>query len=365
MHVGFLMGTERRTWFLADMISMTTFADARAILSDLEKAGIKRLDISLWFWNRGGTANKYPQRLPADKRLGGEKALSALAADIHQRGQRLFLQDNYLAVAPGAPGVTPYLDAVRGVDGLPIGNAETGYLLNPQVALRSFAAADIPKMAPLGADGLLLQNFAWMALPDKNQRYPLSREQFAASWLQIAQLTRKQLGTVALDGGNIYTVPYVDRLDFVSTDSTHFDFFDETVPFYQIAVHGLVQYTNNPYNLISDGRRIFLQQVEYGAMPVFLLTQASSAQLLRTNVNSVYSSQYSYWRDEVIRQYQAEEPLTRLANQFITGHERLAEKVYQTTYEDGTRVIVNYRPETYAAGGVKVPAEDFVIVPGD
>ena len=33
LHLGLLMGTERKTWFLADMISMTTFDQARAILT--------------------------------------------------------------------------------------------------------------------------------------------------------------------------------------------------------------------------------------------------------------------------------------------------------------------------------------------
>ncbi len=366
MHLGFLMGTERKTWFLADMISMTTFAEARDILNDLAKAGVKRLDVSLWFWDRGGTSLKYPQHLPADPRLGGDQALTALAADIHQRGQRLFLQEDYLSVAPGAPGVMPYLDAVRGVDGLPIGGADTGYLLNPQISLRSYAGKDIPRMALLGADGLEIQTFARMTLPDKNTRYPLSRESFAASWMQIAQLSRKQLGAVALDGNNIYAVPYADRLDFVSIDSTHFDVFDEAVPFYHIAVHGLVQYTYNAYNLVSDGKRIFLQQVEVGAMPMFVVTSASSAQLMRTNLSSIYSSQYSFWRDEIIRQYKAVEQLAPLADQFITGHARLAPDVYQTTYQDGSRVIVNYGSEPYQAGAERpVPAQDFIVVRGD
>jgi hypothetical protein len=365
MHLGFLMGTERKTWFLADMVLMTTFDQARAILNDLDEAGVKRLDVSLWLWNKGGTTQKYPSRMPVDQRLGGEKALFKLAGELQQRGQHLFLQDNYLFVAPGAPGVIPYLDAVRGVDGLPVGSAEQGYLLNPQVALRTYAGEDIPKMKLLGADGLELENFAFVTLPDKNSRFPLSRESFAASYMQIAELSRDQLGKVAMQGSNIYTVPYADRLDFVSIDSTHYDLFDQTIPLYQIAVHGLVQYSNIPFNLISDGTRTFLRQVEYGAIPMFLLTQASSAELLRTNYNSIYSSQYSFWRKELIRQYLLMEQLAPLSDQFITAHEQIAPDVFQTTYEDGSRIIVNYGLELYAAGDVTVPALDYRIAPGE
>jgi hypothetical protein len=79
----------------------------------------------------------------------------------------------------------------------------------------------------------------------------------------------------------------------------------------------------------------------------------------------VYSSEFDFWRSEVIRQYGAMEKLAPLTNQFITGHARLAEGVYQTTYEDGSRVIVNYNLQDYMAENLNVPAQDFVVVQGD
>ena len=40
----------------------------------------------------------------------------------------------------------------------------------------------------MGADGLLLNLFAALTLSDANDRYPLSREGFAATWMAIARL---------------------------------------------------------------------------------------------------------------------------------------------------------------------------------
>jgi len=359
------MGIERKTWFLRDLIKMTTFTEAQTMLADLDAAGVSRVDVNLMGWNQGGAWARYPERLPVEARLGGARGLRALADDIHARGQRLFLLDNYLGIQPGARGVLPYLDAIRGVDGLPIGNSTQGYLLNAQVALRTFAARDMPQMAALGADGLWLENFAALAVPDTNDHYPLSRENFAASWMQIADLAQERLGAVAMAGGNSYVIPYADLLNGVPLDSTHYDLFDETVPFYQIVAHGLVPYAGEAYNLLNDGRRTFLRQVEYGAVPLFILTQADSAQLYRTGANGFWSTQYDVWRDEVIQQYRAMERLTPLGNQFIVGHTRLAEGVVQTTYEDGTRVVVNYNAQPYAAGSLSVPAQDFVVVGGE
>jgi hypothetical protein len=363
MSLDFFMGIERRTWFLRDLIEMTTFADVQEILADLDSAAVTRLDVTVDGWNKAGSQSRYPQRLPVESQFGGADGLRALADDVHARGQRLFLTDNYIIVLPEGRGAFPYSDAMRGVDGLPIRQGGF-FLLNPQVALRKFAANDIPKMVDLGADGLRLDYFATLAVPDTNDRYPLSRESFAASWMQIADLAREQFGTVVMSGGNTYAILYADRLDWVRMDSTHYDLFDETIPLYQIVVHGLVSYDGEAYNLMNDGQRTFLHRIEYGAIPHFVLTRENSALLYRTFANEHWSTQYDFWRDEVIRQYQAMEKLAPLVDQFIADHARLAEGVYQTTYEDGTRVVVNYNEQPVMLESVTVPSLDFIVLPG-
>ena len=154
-------------------------------------------------------------------------------------------------------------------------------------------------------------------------------------------------------------------LQFVPTDSTHYDLFDETVPLYQIAVHGLVSYSGIHYNLLNDGQRTFLHQVEYGATPSFVLTKNSSAQLYRTEANNLYSTQYDFWRDELIRQYEAMAELASVAEQFIIDHRRLSQNVYQTTYEDGTRVIVNYGEQPYTMDSAILPSTEFAVLRGE
>jgi hypothetical protein len=95
-----------------------------------------------------------------------------------------------------------------------------------------------------------------------------------------------------------------------------------------------------------------------------VLTWEDSALLTRTFAFEHWSTQYDFWRDEIIRQYQAMERLAPLADQFIVAHARLAEGVYQTTYEDGTRVIVNYNEQPYALESAMVPAVGFVVFQG-
>ena len=365
LNLGLFMGTERRNWVLRDMIATTTFDQAQEILNDLHAAGVTNLDVTLWNWDVGSLSNNTPQAFAVDERLGGEAGLKALVEDAHQRGQRIYLTRDYLSISPGAKGVFPYLDAVRGVDGLPLGSSETGYLLNPQVALDRFVSKDLLEMQKLGIDGMQLNSFAMIALPDKNSRNPFTREGFAAAWMEIARFSTETLGAVTVTGSNIYATAYSNCLVMTPLDSTQYDIFDETVPLYQIAVHGLVQYTGEPYNLVSDYQRMYLRQIEYGASSLFLLSEESSSKLVRTPANQLYSSQYIYWKGEVIHQYQDMQNLAFLQSQFITDHSRLGEGVYQTTYEDGTQIIVNYTADDYSIGTLTIPSMQFTVVKGN
>lgn len=45
-------------------------------------------------------------------------------------------------------------------------------------------------------------------------------------------------------------------------------------------------------------------------------------------------------------------------------HEQLAEGVYQTTYEDGTAVIVNYNDTAYNGNGVTAEARNWSVRKG-
>ena len=63
-----------------------------------------------------------------------------------------------------------------------------------------------------------------------------------------------------------------------------------------------------------------------------------------------------------IVRYQKE--MTGLNSQRITDHERVAENVTVTTYQDGTKVYVNYGNEAWRKEDVEVPARDYCVERG-
>ena len=64
---------------------------------------------------------------------------------------------------------------------------------------------------------------------------------------------------------------------------------------------------------------------------------------------------------EVYNRYNAE--MGHVFHQRMTDHELVADQIACTTYEDGTKVYVNYTYNDYTAkDGTAVPARDYAVV---
>ena len=55
---------------------------------------------------------------------------------------------------------------------------------------------------------------------------------------------------------------HVNRIDNAPLDSSHFIFLDETIPFYQIVMHGLIPYTARAANLRDDSAAEMLRMLD-------------------------------------------------------------------------------------------------------
>ena len=140
---------------------------------------------------------------------------------------------------------------------------------------------------------------------------------------------------------------------------------DEPIPFYEIAIHGLKNYTGEPINLAGDYRTSLLECAEYGAGLNFSLMKADT-RILQDSAYSCYTgAAYDRWKASLIpmiSRYQTE--MSGLNSQRITGHRKLSPEAAVTEYEDGTRVYVNYGHSDLTSGGKTIPARDYLVERG-
>ena len=166
--------------------------------------------------------------------------------------------------------------------------------------------------------------------------------------------------------GYDYALPYADLVTDMNLQGTEYSIIDRNVPFYQIALHGAVDYTGQAINLADDWQEELLRCAEYGAGLNFTF-MAKDAQALQDSWYSGYfGASWSAWRDEasaLIAAYQRD--MAGLNRARIVNHEQPADGVAVTTYEGGRQVLVNYTEADCRLGGVTVPARSYLVTGGD
>ena len=171
---------------------------------------------------------------------------------------------------------------------------------------------------------------------------------------------------VMIKEGYDYAMPYADLITDMDLNGIEDSIIDQMVPFYQIAIHGAVEYTGMSINLSDDWQTELLRCAEYGAGLNFTF-MAEDGKILQDTLHSdLYGAGYEAWRGNaaaLINEYQ--QAMRGLGNQRITGHEALSEDVRVTEYENGARVYVNYGAQDYQAEGVTVPARSYQVTRGD
>lgn len=171
---------------------------------------------------------------------------------------------------------------------------------------------------------------------------------------------------VLSDVGNLYAVSVLSRIDNLPMCSSEYDVSAESVPFYQMVIHGYIPYSGVPVNLSADPETACLKAVEYGAGLSFILCTGDEIQLSSTEYGQYYYSLSSKQQlSKVIERYNnMKDVYSAVAASRFASHEQLSERVYCSRFENGVQIIVNYNQESVTVDGKNIPAKGFVMLQG-
>jgi hypothetical protein len=358
-------------------ISMTTFDQAREMIDAFQQKGITNLELTFSGWSDDGLYGDQPDHFPVEKKLGGAKDLKELAAYAANKGVSLYLEANYARAFSESDGMKKAKDAIRGMDRevAPSTDYFVGsrwnddsrlyYWMKPERVISKHLNKELKDYANLGISGVHLAYWGDTLYSDIDPKSQTSRGETAAAWVNAADAIREATGATSVDYGFAYMLGHIDGISGAPLDSSHFIYNDETVPFYQIALRGLVPYAANAMNLRNDTQNELLRGLEYGALPSLELTYEPTTKLQRTLEDRLWSSQYTTWIDDAAEQYkELEQIYEAISNQPIADHEKLSSNVFRTTYANGTRVIVNYGGAAATVDGISVPAAGYLMQNG-
>jgi hypothetical protein len=167
-----------------------------------------------------------------------------------------------------------------------------------------------------------------------------------------------------VSGANAYSWPYASHVIDVPSSSSGFGLTDEEVPFYQMVIHGYLDYAGASVNNLNEQnlRKQLLQSLEFGSAPHFLWSYEPSSKLKYTRFDDMYATHYKDWFDEAVSLYQElSEVLAPLRTQRIVEHIRHADGVVEVRYESGTSILINYTDQAVDVNGTLVGPQNYAV----
>ena len=356
-------------------LALTTFDEAADLITELQNSGMKELSVKLTGWANDGVRQTMLSKVKPVKELGGNKALTNLMNTAKTLGVPVYLDGitNYAIDSGLKEGFFVFTDAARlaskeKAELFEYSTTSYGqrddldsYYLLKNSLIYEMADNLVAKANSYGA-GVSFADFGKDLSSDFNRKESYSRqavmEQQAAYLAGLAESTN-----VMINEGNDYAIAYADIVSNMDLGGAEYTIIDKTVPFYQMALHGYVEYAGEALNLTANAEDELLKSAEYGAGLSFTLMQESPFTLQNTLYMEYFGAEYEAYDEtmyEIYNRYNSE--LGHIFNQSMTDHEFLSNEVTCTTYEDGTKVYVNYSYYDFtAADGTVVPAKDYTV----
>lgn len=340
-------------------LRQTSTSEASQIIQRLYGLGVENMVVNYRGWQKDGYGTE-GNLFPVDRRIGGNSGMKSFVDYANTMDIPVYLQANYAQNTENSNGFRPRNHGLRDMG---------GYVLRDSASLKwtieKILDKDIKQYQELGVAGITIHRTGRWLNSDYNNKYGSDRVESR----ELQQEMLQRFNDAGLDvrgfNSNLYVLPSVSAIDNLNYDYSYDLFSDESVPFIQIALHGLISYTSQPINERQQFEYNFLHDLEFGAHPSFVFTHSDPEKLKYAFDLHFFSPQFSDWEALAVAEYQKyNEAFGDVQDQFIVNHRTLAPKVKETTYENGKRIIVNYDIIPYRSGSLVVEPLDYVIIKG-
>lgn len=348
-----------------EMLACCTFERLKDLIDEFKKQGIEKAEFCLIGWNLKGHDGRYPDTLPVEPQLGGEEKLREVIKYGQDNGYQITCHTNstdaYSIASMWNKDDLIYLkDGSVSVDR----NAWSGgrmYRLCPAVGYEH-AKEILPQVADLGFKGVHYIDVISVHAPRKcySEKHPLNRKQAVEVNDKLMELSKELFGGFSSEGA--YDVN-IGNLDFAllvhySTMKEQIPMCDRVIPLWELVYHGIVLHNtswetmgyNSPTRKSDEGNEAKrLKNIEFGGRPVPYFNA------LFVGTPGTLGVGYSVETDELMERsvsalktvYGDYEKLSYLQYEFMENHEEVSDRVFETTYSDGTKIIVDYNKLEY------------------
>lgn len=357
------------------MEPITTYSQAGTIVEEFLDHGVRNIELIYTGWMSGGVNHRLPKGVSLEASLGSEEDFRRLRDLLEARRVGFYPMVSFMGVyrdtwfdgfslmSMGARRLNRSSSQIVSYDSV-TGSPQTDPALSPYVLsvrhLPGVVASFIRDYSTHGVSGISLRFMGAHVDSDFRGSGDQLVDRCQSLGIVEDQLERleRDLGLdILLDGANDYALRYARHVINAPVGSSGHNIVNRTIPFYQMVVHGYIDYAGQPINHSESPGLSMLRTIETGASPYFQLGASDASKTKDTGFADFYSMDYSVWLQVAVGFYQkANEVLRDVRDERIVRHAELSDGVFETVYESGRSVAVNYNTEDVSVSGHHVPA---------
>ena len=356
--IGAVNKTQHRLGIPFDLpLKLTSYREAENMIRDLAALGWKGVQVKITGWFNKGYEHGVPNKIRLIGELGSRRDFNALVSAAERNGYDLYPEADFMFIRNLSlfDAFSRFRDVARYVNRSRVEKypfsfvwfgernrwGNLGHLARPAVSM-GLIDRFMAEGASLGLKNVAFRSMGSSLAGDYNENRLISREA-AMNMRQDKFADLSDSGSkIMVNAGFSYSIPWAGFITDMALDDQGFGITDVSVPFYQIALSGLVPYAGRAINLAEDYTMNLLKTIEAGAGLYFSFIAEETVVLQETKFRQFYSNEYGKWiadADALYRRFSVD--FAGLYGQAIADHVILSPNVTATVYENGERVIVN------------------------
>lgn len=350
--------------FGKNYVPMTTYLDTLNIIKDLEASGVNNFNITYLGWNRGGYFNKGGTVARTALLLGGKSKLDELTDYIKENGYMIDFSINpYVSNSYGFGSKTVKKIGLSPFEVTQKSSLEQlGYYILPTELEKTITSKN-NRYQNLGIEGFNLGDIN-VAYSYRYKAEATYRSEMINQVVEgVSRLTSYKLST---EKPNSYLLPYMTNYYDAYYEANKFIYETDSIPFMSLVLGGSVNQFMPNINYVSDYELAILRMIEYDLYPSFIITKEEAYKLRYTNYEYLNSTEYSLWKDLMVRMYQeTNNALKNVTNARMTRHEYLESGVCKCTYNNGIIIYINYNNKNVNCDGVSLAPYSYLVKGGN
>lgn len=359
---------------VSKLIPLTTTKQLQASVDDLINRGVSNPSIIYNGWFGGGVRHHQSKRSAVDSVIGGKYGMTMLVRYLNEKGVNFYPEISILTPYYDEGLLFKELSCAKSIDGdvfrqqgfdpvthiMDLSRPIT-YLLSP-VKIPTIAGYISKTAKDIGFSGLTLRDLGNTLYNDERKN-----GQTRAETKQIIEGTLSQNfkdHKLLIKSPSAYAFLESDIIVDTPIGGDGYAIIDESIPFYQIALHGIKYMTSMPLNLGKPYTKQLLDMVETGAIPYFILAYTNQQELMMSKYTDYYSVNFNDWNAQIAELYETYLPIYRqIKDERIKSHVRTEKGLSITTYDNGNIMLVNHsnKPIIYNNYNI-VDAETYMLV---